>query len=337
MNEPGISLRKSKCSGEERCNIENMRLIDKSEKMWKSEEIKSVKNIQKFLENNSEIPSGYYTILDENTDRLMILYISIDDHVPHIHISIMVSNDLVGFGWYRQMSGANYYISVKQVLESERKIKTLSLMKFSKVNIGELDVDFSVSLSDNDKVLVEEAISKMDNIFSIIDESDMNATYYVAGALVRSELRARRCKNCEAILTEDVMVPTICESKFEKWNSVSKKFTDDVSRGGLVAPSEIAFNICLKSFNVFSAIQNSDLVKNKFLKAESNRLFFRSLVIESGDQISISDCTQNHNFQIKLIDRFFNCCVKNFVCNVNLIEPDSKKRKINKLQNKGND
>ncbi|CAM1331222.1 Uncharacterised protein g10516 [Pycnogonum litorale] len=132
MNEPGISLRKSKCSGEERCNIENMRLIDKSEKMWKSEEIKSVKNIQKFLENNSEIPSGYYTILDENTDRLMILYISIDDHVPHIHISIMVSNDLkIGVCVNGNHVDRNHYV---HLISEDNHIKmfsqVLNLMAF---------------------------------------------------------------------------------------------------------------------------------------------------------------------------------------------------------------
>ena len=36
------------------------------------------------------------------------------------------------FGWLRQMSGANYFISMKQVLGSDRKIRAISLLKFSK-------------------------------------------------------------------------------------------------------------------------------------------------------------------------------------------------------------
>lgn len=35
------------------------------------------------------------------------------------------------FGWLRQLSGANYYISMRQVMESDRKIRALSLLKFS--------------------------------------------------------------------------------------------------------------------------------------------------------------------------------------------------------------
>ena len=42
------------------------------------------------------------------------------------------------FGWIRQLSGANYYISVRQLLESYYKIKTISLLKFSKIGIKEI-------------------------------------------------------------------------------------------------------------------------------------------------------------------------------------------------------
>ena len=33
------------------------------------------------------------------------------------------------FGHIRQLSGANYYISMRQLLESDRKLRTLSLLK----------------------------------------------------------------------------------------------------------------------------------------------------------------------------------------------------------------
>jgi hypothetical protein len=43
------------------------------------------------------------------------------------------------FGWLRQLSGANYYISARQVLESDRKIRALSLLKFSQISLAEID------------------------------------------------------------------------------------------------------------------------------------------------------------------------------------------------------
>jgi len=33
------------------------------------------------------------------------------------------------FGWYRQLNGANFYVSVHQIMESEKKIRTLTVIK----------------------------------------------------------------------------------------------------------------------------------------------------------------------------------------------------------------
>jgi len=38
-------------------------------------------------------------------------------------------------GWLRQLSGANYFISVKQVVDSDRKIPAPSLLKFSGLSL----------------------------------------------------------------------------------------------------------------------------------------------------------------------------------------------------------
>jgi len=43
------------------------------------------------------------------------------------------------FGWLRQLSGANYYISIRQVVDSNRKIRALSLLKFSSISLSDLD------------------------------------------------------------------------------------------------------------------------------------------------------------------------------------------------------
>ena len=40
------------------------------------------------------------------------------------------------FGCYRQLSGANYFVSVRQVLEAEKSIRVRSLIKFSDMNIN---------------------------------------------------------------------------------------------------------------------------------------------------------------------------------------------------------
>ncbi len=42
------------------------------------------------------------------------------------------------FGWYRQLAGANYYLSVRQLLEAEKCIQLKSLLKFSKHSLEDL-------------------------------------------------------------------------------------------------------------------------------------------------------------------------------------------------------
>ena len=47
-----------------------------------------------------------------------------------------LNDDLVG---YDKMSGANYYVSMRQVLDSDRRIRTVSLLKFSGISLTEID------------------------------------------------------------------------------------------------------------------------------------------------------------------------------------------------------
>ncbi len=42
------------------------------------------------------------------------------------------------FGWYRQLNGGNYYLSCRQLFENERKIRAVSLLKFSKFSLDEM-------------------------------------------------------------------------------------------------------------------------------------------------------------------------------------------------------
>ena len=57
------------------------------------------------------------------------------------------------FGWLRQLFSANYIISIKQVLDSERKIRALSLLKFSRFSLSDIDA----------KNLVKDLTNKADN------------------------------------------------------------------------------------------------------------------------------------------------------------------------------
>ncbi|KAG1650685.1 THAP domain-containing protein 1 [Nymphon striatum] len=152
------------------------------------------------------------------------------------------------FGWYRQLSGGNYFISVKQVLESERKIKAVSLLKFSGLNaLDDFDKHDCVQLSENE---VECFVLQMqDYEMAKLDSGDMNAIYYVAGALVRSMLKRTNCVSCKIFLVDDKRsnIDELAADKFEIVNDDVKHFVEAVNRGGLLAPSSLAFDISVKN------------------------------------------------------------------------------------------
>jgi len=65
------------------------------------------------------------------------------------------------FGWLRQLSGANYFISVKQVIDSDRKIRTLSLLKFSGFSLSELDAAIeSIATQKKPKRVLQTSLQK---------------------------------------------------------------------------------------------------------------------------------------------------------------------------------
>jgi len=68
------------------------------------------------------------------------------------------------FGWLRQMSGANYYMSMRQVLGSDQKIRAVLLLKFSGISLTEMDsaiqsADCHSSADDNLADLLTDALT----------------------------------------------------------------------------------------------------------------------------------------------------------------------------------
>jgi len=151
------------------------------------------------------------------------------------------------FGWYRQMHGANYYVSARQIFESERKIKVLSLTKFSSYNLDELGHGELTPVNEN---LIEAFFDKLSPHDVEPDLSDLNAIYYVTGALVKSLLK-NGCVKCKEMLSDpsDIELPSNNDPDF-------RIFFDNLNRSGLTAPSEIIFNFTYKLWELFTQIEN---------------------------------------------------------------------------------
>ena len=247
------------------------------------------------------------------------------------------------FGWLRQMSGANYYVSMKQVLDSDRKIRAVSLLQFSGLSLQEIDAAIDNEMSDNDasEDTVADFIAGALTNDHWPSASDANIIFYVAGAMARSVVRCNKCEHCkEGLISTDTLTPL---SYDESTDYSASTFLDDINRGGLSRPTEYTFMCALQCWRVFNIIKSSSDLTSKFLSATSHRSLFCKVmdraVDEAGQTLLVDDnyCFKGHDLKTLVIRRFFNCIAKNLVreltekANPTSDQP-SKKRKIAKLQ-----
>ena len=81
------------------------------------------------------------------------------------------------FGQFRQLSGANFFISVRQLLDAEKRIRILSLIRDGK--LGFIGVDNKL---DNEMVAKNAVDFQLEPVNELhISEVDQAKLYYVAG------------------------------------------------------------------------------------------------------------------------------------------------------------
>jgi hypothetical protein len=247
------------------------------------------------------------------------------------------------FGWLRQLSGANYYISTRQVLESDRKIRALSLLKFSGISLAEIDDvlqnDGCQSQSDDDKTA--DVITEALTFSKFPSASDANVIFYVSGYIARSIIRTTKCEHCkESLVTTDPLEPIELD---ERLDYSAATFLDTVNRGGLSRPTDFTFLLAMHCWRVFEEIKSNSKLMAELLSSTCQRKIFvkvmdRASCIQTfGHQpIDSNVCTSGHDLNTLIVNRFFNCVAKNLVKDLtNKANPQSgqpaKKRKIAKL------
>ena len=111
-----------------------------------------------------------------------------------------------------QLSGANFYISCKQLFEAEKKIRTLNLMKSN--TALEIILNMPSSADDSDMESSARIDLNLCNIQSddvdFLDTVDQACIYHVSGYAGRSVCRQRRCDACKLLLVS-LEVPDVEE------------------------------------------------------------------------------------------------------------------------------
>ena len=111
------------------------------------------------------------------------------------------------FGRIRQLSEANYFISMRQLYESDRKFRTLSLLKYSQISLKEEDA----AKAREERTAIQEVIFRAESFcadmsFNIMPTgNDVSVTFYVTGYCCRSLAKSNRCDSCKEITIASVV------------------------------------------------------------------------------------------------------------------------------------
>ena len=123
--------------------------------------------------------------------------------------------------------------------------------------------------------------------------------------------------------------------QFEEENTLSKEeamikndFLNQVNRGGLVTPTEVAYMACMHIYSFFEIIMKTEETKNILIKAVNPRRIFvnalekmMSMSSHTESLLSMS-CENGHDFLpmfLKISASLFNLMMKNFVSEMNSI------------------
>ena len=253
------------------------------------------------------------------------------------------------FGWYRQANGGNFFMSIKQLLEAEKKIRTLSLLqqrglvRASKLN-ADIEEDECTQSSSNDaNEIVSQAKWLTEHLLVVavygledLAENDANLAFYVSGYIARSITRRRKCSSCKSMLMKNEDAPSlpVCDSEDHS------KLFEMADRGGLAVPSEYCFAVTTLAVQCYTAILADEAAKTKMMTVANQRSVFvtsvKRLVAESSHYCGMlhNKCLRDHcNFEL-ILQIVFNCFAKNELKRLNAPRtkaPDMMARKVRKL------
>lgn len=225
---------------------------------------------------------------------------------------------------YRQMSGANFFISVKQLMESEKKIKLVSLLKSSGITLAEISMASSKESpainTTNEKLFID--VEECPPVTLASDE--IQVVYYVAGYSSR-KAKKLSCENCRLLFMSTHHAPSVDP------NSV---FFDAINRGKLQAPSDQFFSFCCKFYELFCRLKHHTHFFQLLASSNPFSFFFDLLPTELHDPEYSFECCDYHDCHVTLsrcMHSFFNTLCLNYVRTFNCQPNDGRKWTIARI------
>lgn len=161
-------------------------------------EVKSSRTNKDSRTRPGKLTTDTHTALSHTTKAhlKLIEHLLQKDSVKYVLLGSFQTDKLESrFGKYRQLSGANFHVSVQQILESERKLKFLSLIRlrsFLKREFNLKELLFTCSNSDDLEYPEVDANLKSvihDADFVDLSSDDLEALVFIGGYVSRGHSR----------------------------------------------------------------------------------------------------------------------------------------------------
>lgn len=183
------------------------------------------------------------------------------------------------FGRYRELSGCNYNVSVKQIIESEKKLRVRRLIK---TYPHELKVSGYSNKTQNDTDISHFTDLIYTDYLNEFTNYDHSSFLYVCGY------------GCYAIYKKiscDICIDLIIKSK---GSCTDTDYFDHLQRGGLIVPTENCVQLLLHMNALFDALRKNEIMRRKFQLSNDPQNILVSLTIYA--------FLQNNNFVVEWYD-----------------------------------
>ena len=249
----------------------------------------------------------------------LIHYLLTDCDMSYVLLGKFQTDNLESrFGNYRQLSGSNYLVSVKEVLQSEKKLKVKSLLNLFSSTKGTITIrDYLINFSDEKKQRCDinfvdsfpyNNISKQNKI------DDLSPLLLVSGYVAHKSISHISCEDCK-LLFGDKDKPLNLEI-----TAKHLQYFDCLNRGGLTYPSNLLFSVLQCAYIIFNMCISEDF-EEIFLKVYNQKYTLIGVIeryITSHDDfggifIYCNKCdTEWHLLLIKAIGCFVNVLLNDY-------------------------
>ncbi|GBM41413.1 hypothetical protein AVEN_172191-1 [Araneus ventricosus] len=226
------------------------------------------------------------------------------------------------FGQYRSMAGDQYHISVRQIYETESKLRLCHELKLASHKKGSITVDIFDNSEKND-----EEKQPIDLIFCdiMVEESDIEKiadtlpiVTYLAGYCSHAALKKTKCSYCRQKLITDK----------ESISHDNYKLIDVKDRGGLLYPSKIVVNAVIHTYIVVQKLI-SEKYEDKFIQVLNQRSLVVNLVedilVTKDIFLSFDVCVDGHDI-LHLINIILRSATNSLLNNYCKVKNDKLKK-----------